>query len=61
MRVTNAFFMAHLRSQKHDDTVCLFVAMVHSPIQSAVYIEHERNQLVFTRPLKLETIMVVLE
>ena len=61
MRVTNAFFMAHLRSPKHDDTVCLFVAMVHSPIQSAEYIEHEHNQLVFTRPLTLETMMVVLE
>ena len=44
MRVTNAFFMAHLQSPKHDDTVCLFVAMVHSPIQSAEYIEHEHNQ-----------------
>ena len=61
MRVTNAFFMAHLQSQKHDDIVCLFVAMVHSPIQSAEYIEHEHNQLVFTRPLTLETMMVVLE
>ena len=46
MRGTYAFFMAHLQSQKHDDTVCLFVAMVHSPIQSAEYIEHEHNQLV---------------
>ena len=61
MRVTNAFFMAHLRSQKHDDTVCLFVAIVHIPIQSAEYIEHEHNQLVFTRPLTLETMMIVLE
>ena len=46
MRLTNAFFMAHLRTQKHDDIVCWFVAMVHSPIQSAEYIEHEHNQLV---------------
>ena len=61
MRVTDAFFMAHLRSQMHDDTVCLFVAMVHSLIQSAEYIEHEHNQLVFTRPLTLVTMMVVLE
>ena len=61
MRVPNAFFMAHLRSQKHDDTVCLFVAMVHSSIQSAGYIEHEHYQLVFTSPLTLETMMVVLE
>ena len=61
MRVTNAFFMAHLLSQIHDDKVCLFVAMVHSPIQSAEYIGHEHNQLVFTRPLTLETMMVVLE
>ena len=43
MRVTNAFFMAHLRFPKRDDTVCLFVAMAHSPIQSAEYIEHEHN------------------
>ena len=61
MRVTSAFVMAHMRSEKHDDTVCLFVVIVHSPIQSAEYIEHELNQLVFTIPLTLETMMVVLE